>query len=255
MLVSAASTSLPLLISSYLTLALSPPPCPLLDLFFYLKLSGRSARNCLLSPPVLSDYNGSPNTRFSRGTTRLMSWPDGERYSCPLQSLVVSLLLSLVSTSVFSRTGGVLSHRNSSTHRFPRFPPRNLCSLDTLAMLSLKSSLQRTQPSFKLLSLQDWQNRESFLQRLRTLVPVHLSSHSALPSYELFTPLDLWRLFDSLRPLVQALESCPASGAPRSSAMPPSLGKGTVTTTTLKRKWRRSKKFVGERLLTYQRHT
>ena len=31
----------------------------------------------LLSPLVLSDYNGSPDTRFSRGTTRLMSWPDG----------------------------------------------------------------------------------------------------------------------------------------------------------------------------------
>ena len=38
----------------------------------------------LTSPPVLSGYNGSPNTRFSQGTTRLMSWPDEERYSCPL---------------------------------------------------------------------------------------------------------------------------------------------------------------------------
>ena len=36
----------------------------------------------------------------------------------------------------------------------------------------------------------------------------------------------------SLRPLVQALGSCPASGAPWSSAMPPSLGRGRVTTTT-----------------------
>ena len=36
----------------------------------------------------------------------------------------------------FSRTGGVLSHLISSTHRFPRFPPSNLCSLDTLAVLS-----------------------------------------------------------------------------------------------------------------------
>ena len=78
-----------------------------------------SGRNCLLSPPVLSGYNGSPDTRFSRGTTRLMSWPDGERYLHPPQSLVVSLLLSLVSTLVFSRTGGVLSHRSILTHRFP----------------------------------------------------------------------------------------------------------------------------------------
>ena len=66
-----------------------------------------------------------------------MSWPDGEGYSCPLQSLVVSLLLSLVSTLVFSRTGCVLSHRSSLTHRLPRFSQRNLCSYVTLALSSL----------------------------------------------------------------------------------------------------------------------
>ena len=76
----------------YLTLVLSSPPCPLLHLSSCLKLCGKSGRNCILSPPVLLDYNGSPDTRFSRGTTRLMSWPDGERYLFTLQSLVVSLL-------------------------------------------------------------------------------------------------------------------------------------------------------------------
>ena len=120
-----------------LTLVLSSPPCPFLHLSSYLKLCGRSGRNCLLSPPVLLDYNGSPDTCFSRGTTRLTSWPDGERYLCPLQSLVVFLLLPLVSTLVLSRTGGVLSHLNSLTHRFPRFLPRNLCSLVMLAVSSL----------------------------------------------------------------------------------------------------------------------
>ena len=54
----------------------------------------------------------------------------------PPLSLVVSLL-SLVSTLLFSRTGGVLSHRSILTHRFPRFPPRNLCSLVMLAVSSL----------------------------------------------------------------------------------------------------------------------
>ena len=68
-----------LLFSFYLTLALSSPSCPLLHLSLYLNLSGRSGRNCLLSP-VLSGYNGSPNTRFSREMTRLMNWPDGVRY-------------------------------------------------------------------------------------------------------------------------------------------------------------------------------
>ena len=125
------------LLSYYLTLVLSSPPYPLLYLSSYLKLCGRFGRNCLLSPPVLSGYNGSPDTRFSRGTTRLISSSDGERYLRPLQSLVVSLLLSLVSTLLFSRTGGVLSHQSILTHRFPQFPPRNLCSLVMLAVSSL----------------------------------------------------------------------------------------------------------------------
>ena len=41
-------------------------------------------------------------------------------------------------------------------------------------------------------------------------------------------PLTLWRLSVSVRPLVQTLGSCSASGAPWSSAMPPSLGRGRV---------------------------
>ena len=62
-----------LLFCYYLTLVLSSPPCPLLHLFSYLKLCGRSGRNCLFSPPVLSGYNGVPDTHFHRKTTRLMS--------------------------------------------------------------------------------------------------------------------------------------------------------------------------------------
>ena len=130
-------SAISLLFSYYLTLVLSSLPCPLLHLSSYLKLCGRSGRNCLLCPLVLSDYNGSPDARFYWGTTRLMSWPDGERYSHTLQSLVVYLLLSLVSTLLFSRTGGVRSHQSILTHRFPRFPLRNLCSLVMLAVFSL----------------------------------------------------------------------------------------------------------------------
>ena len=126
-------SAISILLSSYLTLVLSSSPVLSSILLFYLKRCGRSSRNCLLSPHVLSDYNGCPDTRFSRRMTRLMSWPHGECYSCLLQPLVVSLLLSLVSTLVFSRTG----HRNSLTHRFLRFSPRNSCSLVTLAVFSL----------------------------------------------------------------------------------------------------------------------
>ena len=83
-----------LLFSYYLTLVLSSPPCPLLHLSSYLKLCGRSGRNCLLDPFGLSGYNGSLVTRFSWGTTWLMSWSNGERYSCSLQFLAVPSYLS-----------------------------------------------------------------------------------------------------------------------------------------------------------------
>ena len=109
--------------------------CPLLHHCFYLKLSGRSDRNGLLSPSLLSGYNRFPVTCFFWGTTRLMSWSDGERYSCPLQSLVVSLFDLWY--PLFSQAGGVLSHLNSSTHRSPWSPPRNFYSLVTLAVSSL----------------------------------------------------------------------------------------------------------------------
>ena len=57
------------------------------------------------------------------------------------------------------------------------------------------------------------------------------TSHYLLSSYGLFAPLVLWRLPDSLRPLVQTLGSFPASWTRWSSAMFPSLGRGQVTTT------------------------
>ena len=66
------------------------------------------------------------------------------------------------------------------------------------------------------------------MQRLSTLVPGHLSSHFALPSYGLFARLALWQLSVSVRPLVQNLGDFSASGAPWSPAMPPSLGRGRV---------------------------
>ena len=112
---------------SSLHLVLSSPLGPLLRLLpetlWQMKQELSSLSSCSFR------LQWDPDTRFSRVTTRLMSWPDGERYLRPPLSLVVSLLLSLVSTLVFSRTGGVLSHRNSLIHKFPRYPPWNLCSL------------------------------------------------------------------------------------------------------------------------------
>ena len=68
-----------------------------------------------------------------------MSWPDREHYSCPLQSYAVSLLLSLVSTLLFSQTGDIPSHQNSMSHMYLQFPLRNLCSIVMLAVSSLEA--------------------------------------------------------------------------------------------------------------------
>ena len=114
---------------------------------FYLILSGR---NCPLSPTLLLGYNQSADTCFSRGTTRLMSWPDTERYLPPLQSLVVSLLWSLVSSflgleeycrlEILRHAGSLDFHRGS-------------CATSSRSLCSLSPTLQRTQRSVRFLSL------------------------------------------------------------------------------------------------------
>ena len=62
--------------------------------------------------------------------------------------------------------------------------------------------------------------------------------HSALSSYGFFAPLTFWRLSVSLQPLVQAVGSCPTSGTPWSSAMPPSLERGRAISNNNKLKSR-----------------
>ena len=137
----------------YLTLVLSTPPHPFPHLSCYLKLCGRSGRNCLLTPPVLSGYNGSPDTRFSWGMMQLTSWLDGECYLCSLQSFVVSLLLSLISTLVFSRTGGILSSSKFFDTQVPSTSTEELVLPRHARCVLSSSSLQQTQPSFRFLSL------------------------------------------------------------------------------------------------------
>ena len=130
-----------LLFSSCLTLVLSSPPCPFLlsQTLWQIWQELSSLSSIYLSGYnglTLSDYNESLDTRFSRGTTRLMGWPDGGATCAPSNSLWS--LSSYFSYPLFvSRTGGVLSHRSSLTHRFPRFPPTNLCSVVMLAVSSL----------------------------------------------------------------------------------------------------------------------
>ena len=53
----------------------------------------------------------------------------------------------------------------------------------------------------------------------------------AVGSFPVSAPLALWRLSFSERPRVQAVGSFPVSEVPWFCAMPPSLGRGRVTTT------------------------
>ena len=67
-----------------LTLALTSPPRSLLhETFWQIWQELCSNFFCTIRPGL--------NTCFFQGMTRLMNWPDGERYSNLLQSLVVSL--------------------------------------------------------------------------------------------------------------------------------------------------------------------
>ena len=101
LLVSAAQTSLPFLFSYYLTLVLSSPICPLLRLSFYLKLSGKSGWNCLLSPSVLSGSNISPRTLVSPKERRSRSAGQMGSATCALCKPLLSLS-SYLSNPLFS---------------------------------------------------------------------------------------------------------------------------------------------------------
>ena len=107
---------------------LSSPPSFLLSQTLWQELSSLSSCSIRLQ--------WVPGHSFLPWNDAAVSWPDGERCLRPLQSLVVSFLISLVSTLVLSWTGGVLSHLNFLTRRFPRYPSRNLCSLVMLAVFS-----------------------------------------------------------------------------------------------------------------------
>ena len=207
-----STNKLPLLVS----LLLSDSCSVLSSIFpFILNFLGK---NCLLSPPVLSGYIGSPDTHFSRETTRLMSWPDGERDPSPLQSLVVSLLLPLVSTLLFSRTGGALSHQNSLTHKFPRFPPKNLCALSSRSVFSPVFAATNTGFYLALISLGLAKSRIFSEAPADTRPSTPLISFCTV-SYGLFgKSLSLYDLWS--RPCFWALWS---------SAMPPSVARGRVT--------------------------
>ena len=143
-----------------------------------------------------------------------------------MPSAIPCSLSPLISRIQFSWTGGVLFHRNSLTHRFPRFPTRDLRSLVTLAVFSIMYAATNRAYCQVLISLGLAESSifPAVLADARPRTPV-----ISFCTVQLRT---LRRLSVSQRPLIQTLGSCSASGTPWSSAMPPSLGRGRVATTT-----------------------
>ena len=66
-------SAISLLFSFSQTLVLPSPHCTLFRLSFFRKLSRTIGMNYLLTPPLLSGRNGSPENHFFRETMRLIS--------------------------------------------------------------------------------------------------------------------------------------------------------------------------------------
>ena len=99
-------SAISLLFSSCLTLVVFSPPCPLFHSSFYLTLSGRSGRNCLLLPPVLSGCNRSPGNHAADELARRGALLAPSAIPCglsPLISRIHSCLFSDWRRSVSSK--------------------------------------------------------------------------------------------------------------------------------------------------------
>ena len=120
-----------------------------------------------------------------------MSWPDGECYSCHLQSHVVSVISRIY--SFFSDWRHIVSSKFFGTQ---------VPSISTKALVLLRHArcvLSRLSCNGHSLLLSYYLCRIDRIKNLTCstlghFVQGHLSFHSALFSYGLFAPLTFWRL-------------------------------------------------------------
>ena len=94
-------SAISLLFSSFLTFALSSPSYPLLYLSFYLNLSSKSGRNCLLFPPCIirllwvPRHSFLPNNDAADGLARRGVLLMSSATPCSLSSLIFRIYVSL----------------------------------------------------------------------------------------------------------------------------------------------------------------
>ena len=221
-MVLAARTSLAFIFFSQ-TLALFSPLYPLLRLPFYLKVSGGSGRNYLLSPPLLPDWIPGHSFLLHNDAEDELAW----RCALLLPSAipVASLLLPLVSTFFLGLDRTVSSKFSDS--QVPSASTKELVPPCHARCVFSRFSCNGN--SFLLSSYLDG------IENPSCSAYGHLTqdtSHLILRCYGLCTARSLATLCFSNISSLQALGSFPASGALCFFALLPFLGKGQITAAT-----------------------
>ena len=219
-----------LLFSSYLTLILSSPPCSLLHLSFYLNLCQKlfSLSSSFIRPQWVPGHLFLPDDDLADELARLGALLVSSAMPCSHFSLI-----SGIHSSLFS------DWRHTVSSKFFDTQVPSISTEELVLPRHTRCVLSRLRCNGHTLLLASYLSRIGRIENPSCSACGDLSSHSALSNYGLFASLALWQLAVSLQPLSQALLSCPTSGAPWSSAMPPSLGKSRVTMTTAKLKLQR----------------
>ena len=198
-------SAISLLFSSCLTLVLSSPPCFLLHLFFYLNLCQK----------LFSLFSSSIRLQWVPGHSFL---PDDDAAD-ELARWGALLVPSAIPCSHSSLISGIHCFLFSDWRRTvsSKFFDTQVPSISIEELVLLRHAryvLSRLRCNGHSFLLSSYLSRIGRIENPSCSACGHLSSHSALSSYGLFASLALWQFSVSLRPLVQALGSFPASGAP-----------------------------------------
>ena len=215
----------------YLTLALSSPPCSLLHLSFYLNLCQKlfSLSSHSIRQQWVPGHSFLPNDDAADELARRGALLVPSAIPCSHSSLI-----SGIHSSLFSDW----EHTFSSKFFDTQVP--SISTEELVLPRHARCVLSRLRCNGHSLLLSSYLSRIGRIENPSCSACGHPSQDTSHLILHCPATNSLRRSllgnFLSLRPLSQALESCPASGAPLSSAINPFLGKGRVSTTTAKLK-------------------